>query len=186
MKKNTGTVLAALLFATAAMFAQSAQAVKDISATPSAIVLASNGSVNFGGTFSNGQKSNTFANHYTFSTTGISDLDLIVTSKSISAKTGLNMTGLGLYNAHGLVASGTMQLTGAEDKWVFSTKHLAAGSYFFQVSGNVVAATGGSFGANGHIMALPVPEPETYGMLLGGLALIGFVARRRKSAAPAA
>jgi hypothetical protein len=31
--------------------------------------------------------------------------------------------------------------------------------------------------------ASPVPEPETYGILLGGLGLIGFVARRRKSRA---
>ncbi|NVM74880.1 hypothetical protein FHW83_000640 [Duganella sp. SG902] len=30
--------------------------------------------------------------------------------------------------------------------------------------------------------AAPVPEPETYAMLLGGLALMGVVARRRKSA----
>ena len=28
--------------------------------------------------------------------------------------------------------------------------------------------------------AVPVPEPETYGMLLAGLGLIGFVARRRR------
>jgi len=27
----------------------------------------------------------------------------------------------------------------------------------------------------------PVPEPETYGMLLGGLGLIGFIARRRRA-----
>jgi hypothetical protein len=25
-----------------------------------------------------------------------------------------------------------------------------------------------------------VPEPETYGMLLGGLGVLGFLARRRK------
>jgi len=31
----------------------------------------------------------------------------------------------------------------------------------------------------GSVSALPVPEPETYGMLLGGLALVGAVARRR-------
>nr|WP_315261388.1 choice-of-anchor E domain-containing protein [uncultured Duganella sp.] len=30
--------------------------------------------------------------------------------------------------------------------------------------------------------ALPVPEPETYAMLLAGLALVGGIARRRKSA----
>ncbi|MEO6562755.1 MAG: FxDxF family PEP-CTERM protein, partial [Nitrosospira sp.] len=28
----------------------------------------------------------------------------------------------------------------------------------------------------------PVPEPEAYAMLLAGLGLVGFIARRRKSA----
>jgi hypothetical protein len=28
----------------------------------------------------------------------------------------------------------------------------------------------------------PVPEPETYAMLLAGLGLVGFMARRRKAA----
>ena len=34
-------------------------------------------------------------------------------------------------------------------------------------------------------MALAVPEPETYAMLLAGLGLIGFMGRRRKQAVPA-
>jgi hypothetical protein len=29
----------------------------------------------------------------------------------------------------------------------------------------------------------PVPEPETYGMMLAGLGVLGFLARRRKQAA---
>jgi hypothetical protein len=29
-------------------------------------------------------------------------------------------------------------------------------------------------------IASPVPEPETYAMIIAGLALIGFTARRRK------
>jgi hypothetical protein len=34
--------------------------------------------------------------------------------------------------------------------------------------------------SNWHVAAVPVPEPETYAMLLAGLGLMGFVARRRK------
>lgn len=30
-------------------------------------------------------------------------------------------------------------------------------------------------------LAAAVPEPETYALMLGGLALMGFVARRRKA-----
>lgn len=34
---------------------------------------------------------------------------------------------------------------------------------------------------NVSVVALPVPEPSTYGLLLAGLAAVGYVARRRKS-----
>ena len=183
MKKTTGTVIYALLFAGAALFAQVAQAVVvDISSPSRAITLSSNGSVNFGDKFKNKQKSNTFSDKFTFTTTGLTNVDLIVTSTSTSSLNGLNLTGLGLYNAQGQVAAGAQLLTGMEDKWNLSFNHLAAGSYFFKVSGDMVSNTGATFAANGHILAA-VPEPETYAMLLGGLAMLGFVARRRKHAA---
>ena len=40
-------------------------------------------------------------------------------------------------------------------------------------------ALGGSYG--GVLQALPVPEPETYFMMLVGLGVMGFMARRRKT-----
>jgi len=40
-------------------------------------------------------------------------------------------------------------------------------------------STGGSYGGDFE-MKMPVPEPETYGMMLGGLAVLGAMARRRK------
>lgn len=57
-------------------------------------------------------------------------------------------------------------------------------SSFSNLSGH---STGGGFWGYGaieggsYLMAAPVPEPATYGMLLGGLGLVGVVARRRRS-----
>lgn len=41
----------------------------------------------------------------------------------------------------------------------------------------------GAFGGNASVVYLPVPEPESYAMLLAGLGLMGLVARRRNKAA---
>ncbi len=46
------------------------------------------------------------------------------------------------------------------------------------VSGTMLSDTSGSFG--GAVMLNPVPEPETYGMLLAGLGVVGMLARRRQ------
>jgi probable HAF family extracellular repeat protein len=34
---------------------------------------------------------------------------------------------------------------------------------------------------HGQVAAIGIPEPETYAMLLAGLGLLGFIARRRKT-----
>jgi len=59
-----------------------------------------------------------------------------------------------------------------------------AGNYYFTVSG---VGTEGATKAGAYsfavVTSLPVPEPETYAMLLAGLGLMGTIARRRKSKA---
>ncbi|MBP1204776.1 hypothetical protein JOD97_002818 [Duganella sp. 1411] len=54
--------------------------------------------------------------------------------------------------------------------------NLAAGTYSVNVTGTT-GLSGATYGAT--VSALPVPEPETYAMMLGGLALLGAVARRK-------
>lgn len=55
---------------------------------------------------------------------------------------------------------------------------IPAGVYHLLVSGTTV---GGQASYGGNLVATPVPEPETYAMLLAGLGAVGFLARRRKN-----
>ncbi|MDO9599628.1 MAG: FxDxF family PEP-CTERM protein [Azoarcus sp.] len=51
------------------------------------------------------------------------------------------------------------------------------GSYYFNISGNANGLSGGQYVFA--VTTLPVPEPETYAMLLAGLGLVTVMARRR-------
>lgn len=53
-----------------------------------------------------------------------------------------------------------------------------AGNYHVDITGNATGAFGGAYGIT--LSAAPVPEPETYAMLLAGLGVMGAIARRRK------
>jgi hypothetical protein len=64
---------------------------------------------------------------------------------------------------------------------------MSAGSYYLSVSGLADGTDGGLYTLSVAALSVtaPIPEPETYALLLAGLALIGFVARRRNGLAPA-
>ena len=78
-----------------------------------------------------------------------------------------------------VLAVGLYQSATAPDDYTLSLSAMlpAATGYRFVVSGNVTGTLGGSYG--GVLAAAPVPEPETWAMLLAGLGLVGFSARRR-------
>lgn len=122
----------------------------------------------------------TFADQYTFSLSGVSNVLADIYSFSGNAKNGLDITGFSLFNAAGtLVSAGNQLSTGKTDQWVLDLGTLAADNYYLQVSGTVNSQSAGSYTTNLAVSA--VPEPATYGMLLGGLGLLGVAARRRKS-----
>lgn len=73
----------------------------------------------------------------------------------------------------------------------FTIYNLALGSQAFSgplkllVSGNSFGTTNsyaGSMSVTNAVPILPVPEPETYAMMLAGLGLLGFAARRKAKA----
>lgn len=68
-----------------------------------------------------------------------------------------------------------------DKNFVFGGGTLAAGKYYFEISGTTTGTQGGKYGYSTSIT--PVPEPESYAMFLAGLGLIGAIARRRKQQA---
>lgn len=196
MKKS---LIAALVFASASLagsaaFAQTtgSTTTSTIGNTPQTLSL-TDGAGFFGDTFGANNQGAMFSDKFNFSVTGtgtgtgtgstagMNSLDAIISSISPSASTGLNITGLSLYNSGGtLVSSGNMLQSGAVDVWTISSSNLAAGNYYLQVSGSMMGTTSAAFGGAVQ-MAAPVPEPETYGMMLAGLGVLGFLARRRKA-----
>lgn len=198
MKKSliAGIVFATATFGSSAVMAQTTgggTAAPTIGTTPQVLDL-TNGSGFFGDTLAMNNNGAMFADHFTFSVTGTtsSNFDAIVSSISRTAATGLDISGLSLFRVGGgtgtggtgmdtLISSGTQVNKGAMDVWSVSSSNLSAGDYYLLVSGNMVSNTAASFG--GAVMLAPVPEPETYGMMLAGLGVLGFLARRRKQAA---
>ncbi|MGO4479727.1 FxDxF family PEP-CTERM protein [Massilia sp. 2TAF26] len=63
------------------------------------------------------------------------------------------------------------------DSWSLTAYGLNSGYYALKVDGKVLGAGGGAFG--GDLTVSPVPEPQTWGMLLAGLGLLGVAARRK-------
>ena len=56
---------------------------------------------------------------------------------------------------------------------------LPLGTYTIVVEGTGITGSTASYGGN--VVATPVPEPETYAMMLAGLGAIGFLVARRRS-----
>ena len=75
--------------------------------------------------------------------------------------------------------NGMMFTASATEAGVYTLRNawLTPGPLVLTISG-VIGADGGSYAGNINLLA--VPEPETYGMMLGGLALLGYMTRRRK------
>ncbi|WP_338844562.1 FxDxF family PEP-CTERM protein [Massilia sp. W12] len=170
-----GLALAAFSFAPVAI------AATDISHPTQALQFLDN-TTDFGATFGNNQRNNFFADKFTFS---ISDrpyviLESYLSSISSRATNGLEITDFTIRNNAGVVAQGVQESRGDIDLWSLYNVTLQPGDYWLQVNGFVVSNTGGSFGAN--VNLTPVPEAETWAMMLGGLSVLGALARRRKQA----
>lgn len=114
-----------------------------------------------------------FTDHYSFSIAALGNVagglvDFLVFQWNDVTLSSVVVTGQGQVRADATPTDG------------FSFAGLSAGNYDLAVSGSLDRAQplGGYTGAISSVAA-PVPEPETYAMLMLGLAGVGFAARRR-------
>lgn len=118
-----------------------------------------------------------FTDHYSFSISALGNVsgglvDFLIFQWNDVNLNSVSVTGAGYAATDAYVADG------------FSFSGLSAGNYDLAVSGYLDRGQpfGGYTGAISSTasVAAPVPEPETYAMLLLGLAGVGYAARRRK------
>jgi hypothetical protein len=149
----------------------------DQSHPPETLVF-DNSAAFFGGLFTGNNEGNTFSDRFNFNLSSGGSIVADLLSLSGNERNGLDITGYSLYGTSGLIQTGTQLSTGATDQWSLTSSVLGAGDYYLLVTGSSMSNSAGKF--YGSVTVSPVPEPATYGMLIAGLGLIGFMGRRRK------
>ncbi|MBG6222969.1 MULTISPECIES: FxDxF family PEP-CTERM protein [unclassified Janthinobacterium] len=117
----------------------------------------------------------TFSQNATFGSTAQAFLaNLSVTGSDASS---INFSWANLNNIYLNGFGGATVFGYAQGQVLAPTNLLFNAPLVLTVKGN---SKGGSYSGNFNLTLAPVPEPETYGMLLAGLGVLGFLARRRK------
>lgn len=139
-------------------------------------------SAKFGHTFTGASVINrTFSDRYTFTVGGSNLTTGSLTAKPLKTQdlyvaTFNVFTAAGTLVVEGINDNANSNHTGQEDNWKLPVSIVGAGDYYLEVTGQILGKNS-SYGAE---MSLsPVPEAETYAMMMAGLGLVGFVARRR-------
>ncbi|MEQ1600479.1 MAG: PEP-CTERM sorting domain-containing protein [Methylophilaceae bacterium] len=105
--------------------------------------------------------------------------NLQITITGIGDLFNINGLSVQLFNSSNVLIDNLDDNTGSSSEIKVGSGNYAAGlDYYFKVTGNANGSLGGKYVFS--VATLPVPEPETYAMLLAGLGLLGAVARRRK------
>jgi len=171
MKKLASSLMLAGLLATGASLATAAQ-IENTSA-----LTFSGGSSDLGASFGPHTMGKSFLEKYTFDVNNPFTVSSAVISIALGKGSALNIDNLSLSGAGGSYA-GVKSVVGNTQYYTINASNLAAGAYTLAVGGSVAGHAGGSFGGNLSVAA--VPEASTLAMMLGGLALVGFAAYRRR------
>jgi hypothetical protein len=121
-----------------------------------------------------------FTDSYTFTIEGEGDLTGSAQVLSVGDTLGIRRLTVSLLDSDAMVIG-----TDSRPRNGFSFVDLAPGDYTLRITGRATGLSGGTY--SGAIFAdtttVPIPEPETYALMLAGLAAVGFIARRRRQQA---
>lgn len=171
MKKYASGLMLAASLAAAASLANAAQI------EHSTNLPLTDGTSDIGTSFDATESGQSFLQSYLFSNSGSFSLSSAVISTALGSQSSLDINNFTL-SGNGQTYAGTKSVVGNTQYYTISLSNLAMGNYVLAVAGTVTGAAGGSFGGNVSIAA--VPEASTVAMMLGGLALVGMVATRRR------
>ncbi|MCA1325069.1 FxDxF family PEP-CTERM protein [Herbaspirillum sp. alder98] len=165
------------LFVSASLLCSAASyAATDLNNT-SAITFTNNLTSSLGASFGAGTSTKTFTESFTFTQGSLFTLTSAVISITLSSLSGLDITSFSL-SGNGVTSTGTLTSSAGLQTWTLSASNLSSGLYTLSAIGSITGTGGGSFGGNLSVAA--VPEASTTAMMLGGLALVGFAATRRR------
>jgi len=156
-------------------FAMAAMVVASSAASAVTTNWGVHGPLEFGGDFVLGANT-PIDDTYTFTLPDPSDLIAVSVANNGGVASLINMQ-VSLFEVGDANALGTFSFGSTATTFDFGA--LAAGNYYYEVTGAVApTAVGGSYQINSTLAA--VPEPESYALMIAGLAAVGFVARRRR------
>ncbi len=147
-------------------------------------------SVTYGNSFASASTGTTFYDAYYF-TIPDGSTNSITSTISFGTTSGLNNLRARLYAGNSNPSGTVTELISGwgttatlipglvtTETVVLNPVALLAGSYTLQIKGTVTGSGGGSYA--GVLNISPVPEADSYAMLLAGLAVVGFMSRRRR------
>ena len=121
-----------------------------------------------------------FEDSYLFSLASAASVFSTAVSNNLTNVLGLTGGNVVLFRETGAVdaAVGSFAFNDVTGSISHSFGALAGGDYYYLVSGTGTGSAGGFYTLSSTVT--PVPEPESYALMLSGLGAIGFVARRRR------
>jgi len=132
--------------------------------------------------------SGVFTDTFTFSFAGAASVDVWLNTSADLAVLGQQQIVFTSANLNGIELDllPTRDRNGTRFRFAALAEGQTTGDFVLTVSGyaGLLGSTGenitASYSGGINAIATPVPEPESYALMLGGLAAIGFVARRRR------